>query len=128
MGTFMISVKHVNEILSREGIFSSVPNFVNNRQIKTNLLLAKTSLCIIARGFMDLKELHIAVIAYETKCKQMSRDFLPLNETVINDCLRPINLSMTDNVIQMWCRKCWKYLQYTFLELSKSKKLTYGTI
>lgn len=124
----MLGIKLLDKILRNESAFSMIPNFVNGRQVSTNLLLIRTCLCILIRGFMDLKELHEALLSFETKCRELNRDTLPLNEKIIQDCLITINLSINPNVFYMWCRKCWKFLLYTQVETQKNHKNAIGTI
>ena len=59
------------------------------------------------KGFMDFKQLHEVMIAFETKCKDLKREAMPLEHKVIEETLRPIGLSVTETVFKMWCKKCW---------------------
>lgn len=125
---FMISLNHLNQILSNQQVFEGVPSFVNGRHVASNLELVKACLCLSARGFLTLKELRECVLAYEVTVASLNRDSLPLKEAVLQDCLRSVNLTLDSNVFQMWCRKCWPYLSYTKSEMTKSKSNAIGTI
>lgn len=125
---FLLSVKLLDNILKNEKAFNHLPNFINGRQVSQNLLLIRTCLCIILRGFMDIKELHEALLSFEIKCRELSKDTLPLNENIIQDCLITINLSINPNVFYMWCRKCWRFLMFTSVETHKKPTNSIGTI
>lgn len=125
---FMISLNHLNQILSNQQVFEGVPSFVNNRHVASNLELVKACLCLSARGFLTLKELRECVLAFEVTASSLHRDSLPLKESLLQECLRSVNLTLDSNVFQMWCRKCWPFLSYTKSEMNKSKSNAIGTI
>lgn len=45
-------------------------------------------------GILDNQKIHEIITAFDTKCVELSTECLPLNEDVIDDCLRPIGLAL----------------------------------
>lgn len=71
------------------------------------------------------------MVAYETKCKDIGNETLPLNFDIIQSSLRPIGLAITKIIFQIWSKKCWQFLDCAQIELQKGKgnktKRTMGT-
>jgi len=94
----LVDMTFIEQLLSSRNIFNRVPNFVNGRQTKLNVDLIKTSLVIVTRGFMDFRQLREAMNGFETHCKSINSDTLPLNEKSVQEAIRPIGLSLTTMV------------------------------
>ena len=112
-----IDIAQIDKILSSPQLLQTIPNFVNGRQTASNVNLIKTSLVIITRGFMDFKQLHEIMVAYETKCKDISNETPPLNFDIIQSSLRPIGLAIIKIIFQIWSKKCWQFLDCAQIEL-----------
>lgn len=54
-------------------------------------------------GILDYSKIHEIMTAFDTKCVELSAESLPLNEEIINDCLRPIGLAIPKSQFLMWC-------------------------
>lgn len=59
---------------------------------------------------MEPKEIHEALIAYETKIFTLGIENLPLVEKVISESLRGIGKAIPSSLFIMWCKKCWPFL------------------
>ena len=89
-----------------------------------NIELIKTTLAIFLKGLLDFSQIHEILLAFDTKCKELDTDMLPLDENVINNSLRSIGLILPTSFFYMWCKKCAHYLHCTVYnaEMKKKKK------
>ena len=72
------------------------------------------------RGYLSFRQIHDALMAFDVKCKQLNSDsILPLREDVLMDTLRPMGISLPSSLFIMWCKKCWRFLEYAAIESQK---------
>ena len=84
-----IDVWILEKILSQSNVFISIEKYVNGRPTKSNLNLIKTGIGLLLRGYLDFKQIHSLILAFELKCLEMNTDnILPLNSKILNETLR----------------------------------------
>ena len=115
-------MSQIERILSDRKIFVTTPDYVNGRSTQVNIELIKTTLAVFLKGFLDFNQIHEILLAFDTKCKELDTDMLPLDENVINNSLRPIGLILPSSFFYMWCKKCAQYLNCTVYNAEMKRK------
>ena len=100
---YMIDISMVEKVLSSKKLMIDIPNYVNGRPTHINAELIKASVWLMTKSVMTNKEIHNCLLAYETKCKQLRLEELPLNIKVINASLRHMGKVIPNSLFRLWC-------------------------
>jgi hypothetical protein len=101
-----------------------IPNYVCGRSTPQNISIIETALWLIMKNLMQPDEIRRAMLAFETECKSLSLNFLPLSEKLVQESLVSINRTLPPSMFQMWCRKCWKWLMSATIKVQSGYQST----
>eukprot|EP00347_Sterkiella_histriomuscorum_P008430 403345124 len=106
-----IEMQTLFKALYNKNFLKDIPLYLNHRETIANVKLVTTSIIIYKKGLLSLKEISAGINAYSIVEKKLKSSNIPLKESLIQQILRLINRTMSEELIRSWIKKCRPQLE-----------------
>ena len=120
---YLIDLIILEKVLSDPRLNIDIPNYINGRPTNLNSSLILATVWLTQKNFMEPQDIHQCLMAFESTANCQKTQHLPYNKKVLAKTLMSVNKIISNSMLIMWIKKCWKYMDFAqIISNSKSKK------
>jgi hypothetical protein len=84
---------------------------VNSRETYSNIKLVTSALLLLKKTYLTADEIRHGLLAFTLCARDHKTEFIPLRYAQIIKCLRVLNKTMSESVLEKWYDYCKGHLE-----------------